>query len=118
MKGKGYVLDDLLWTLETPDLLRKCISDILAELNLPPSGISAYEDDVPLPAGVSLDNKSSKLPKRPEETPPEVVVLLYYSAQIQLRKILNRAHTVLYGRSRLRLSTSQEILLEKAIHTC
>ena len=77
-------------------------SDILAELNLPPSGISAYEDDVPLPAGVSLDYGLSEYAEPAEGTFGDIIVLLYYSAQIQLRKILNRAHTVLYGRSKPR----------------
>ncbi|KAK5168588.1 hypothetical protein LTR04_006263 [Oleoguttula sp. CCFEE 6159] len=66
-------------------------SDILAELNLPPSGISRHESDMPLPLGLSM-----KMTQNGSELPPEMIMMLYYSAQVQLRKILNRAHTALY----------------------
>ncbi|KAI9710171.1 MAG: hypothetical protein M1812_007502 [Candelaria pacifica] len=63
-------------------------SDLLAELDLPHSGISRYEDSIPLPKGVTLRDHDSNH-KKP-------AVMIYYSAQIYLRKILNRAHTALY----------------------
>lgn len=68
-------------------------SDILAELsNIPPSGISRYQEHVGFPAGVYND--------MPAALPPnEEMNMIYYSAQIQLRKILNRAHKALYSKS-------------------
>ncbi|TKA64226.1 hypothetical protein B0A49_09967 [Cryomyces minteri] len=66
-------------------------SDILAELNLPPSGISRHESDMPLPLGLSM-----KMTQNGSDLSPEMIMMLYYSAQVQLRKILNRAHTALY----------------------
>ncbi|KAI9812570.1 MAG: hypothetical protein M1827_004559 [Pycnora praestabilis] len=62
-------------------------SDILAELDLPHSGISRYEDTIPLPKGVTLS----------EHDAGQTTMGIYYSAQIQLRKILNRAHSALYA---------------------
>ncbi|KAI9724738.1 MAG: hypothetical protein M1812_000013 [Candelaria pacifica] len=63
-------------------------SDLLAELDLPHSGISRYEDTMPLPRGVTLGDHDPEHNKQ--------VTMIYYSAQIQLRKVLNRAHSALY----------------------
>ncbi|KAF8458661.1 hypothetical protein BGX38DRAFT_1152515 [Terfezia claveryi] len=65
-------------------------SDILAELDLPPSGISRLEDSMPLPSGLSTDPIAGDLC---EDDP---LMWMYYLAQIVLRKLLNRAHTALY----------------------
>jgi hypothetical protein len=65
-------------------------SDILAELDLPASGISRSENRIHLPKGVytlSLLN---------EIKAPNTMMMFYYSAQIHLRKLLNRVHTDLY----------------------
>ncbi|KZF20052.1 hypothetical protein L228DRAFT_270807 [Xylona heveae TC161] len=68
-------------------------SDILAELDLPASGISRYEDSgIGFPLGVSLGLPPDALGEK-----PETLMMMYYSAQIQLRKILNRAHSALYS---------------------
>ncbi|KAE8421465.1 hypothetical protein BDV36DRAFT_304945 [Aspergillus pseudocaelatus] len=65
-------------------------SDILAELDLPASGISLWEAHISLPKGwFTLD-----LPNR--ISTPGPMTMFYYSAQISLRKILNRIHTELY----------------------
>ncbi|KAI9793654.1 MAG: hypothetical protein M1816_007549 [Peltula sp. TS41687] len=53
-------------------------SDILAELDLPPSGITRYEELMPFP----------KVQKS--------LIWTYYTAQIGLRKLLNRVHFALY----------------------
>ncbi|KAI9675577.1 MAG: hypothetical protein M1817_000943 [Caeruleum heppii] len=55
-------------------------SDILAELDLPQSGITRYEYTMPFPKG----------------KPGEELMWTYYLAQIGLRKLLNRVHSSLY----------------------
>ncbi|KAH8425600.1 putative C6 finger domain protein [Aspergillus melleus] len=65
-------------------------SDILAELDLPASGISRSEARISLPKGLftlSLPNEISA---------PSTMMMFFYSAQIHLRKVLNRVHTDLY----------------------
>ncbi|EKG17627.1 hypothetical protein MPH_05075 [Macrophomina phaseolina MS6] len=65
-------------------------SDILAEMShLRPSGISKDEERIGLPNQI--------FPELPLD-PPEEMNWLYYSAQIQLRKILNRTHLALYSK--------------------
>ncbi len=56
---------------------------------------------MPLPGGITLD-----MAEQPKVNPADVLTMLYYSSQIQLRKTLNRAHTVLYGRGELLWCTS------------
>ncbi|KAB8240229.1 hypothetical protein BDV35DRAFT_402436 [Aspergillus flavus] len=65
-------------------------SDILAELDLPASGISRSEARISLPKGRFTLN----LPN--EVSTPSTTMMFYYSAQIYLRKVLNRVHTELY----------------------
>ncbi|GFF44604.1 C6 finger domain protein, putative [Aspergillus udagawae] len=65
-------------------------SDILAELDLPASGISRAESRIGLPKGrftLALPNEISA---------PSTMMMFFYSAQIYLRKVLNRVHTDLY----------------------
>ncbi|KAH1323326.1 hypothetical protein KXX47_000814 [Aspergillus fumigatus] len=65
-------------------------SDILAELDLPASGISRAESRIGLPKGrftLALPN---------EICAPSTMMMFFYSAQIHLRKVLNRVHTDLY----------------------
>ncbi|KAB8200440.1 C6 finger domain protein [Aspergillus parasiticus] len=65
-------------------------SDILAELDLPASGISRSEARISLPKGrftLNLPNEISA---------PSTMMMFFYSAQIHLRKVLNRVHTDLY----------------------
>jgi hypothetical protein len=65
-------------------------SDILAELDLPASGISRSEARISLPKGrftLNLPNEISA---------PNTMMMFFYSAQIHLRKVLNRVHTDLY----------------------
>ena len=64
-------------------------SDILAELDLPASGITRYEQlySTDLPKGVTLGDWSN---------PQLNEMMIYYSAQVQLRVILNRVHSLLY----------------------
>jgi hypothetical protein len=65
-------------------------SDILAELDLPASGISRSEGRIALPKGVF----TLTLPN--EIRAPNTMMMFFYSAQIHLRKVLNRVHTDLY----------------------
>ncbi|QMW36968.1 hypothetical protein G4B11_000204 [Aspergillus flavus] len=65
-------------------------SDILAELDLPASGISRSEARISLPKGRFTLNFSN------EVSTPNTTMMFYYSAQIYLRKVLNRVHTELY----------------------
>ncbi|KAL2834499.1 hypothetical protein BDW59DRAFT_48228 [Aspergillus cavernicola] len=65
-------------------------SDILAELDLPASGVSRSESRINLPKGqftIALPNDISS---------PNTMMMFFYSAQIHLRKVLNRVHTDLY----------------------
>ena len=64
-------------------------SDLLAELDIPASGISRFESQMSLPKGIF-----SSLPD--ESGAPSTMMMWFYSAQIHLRKVLNRVHTDLY----------------------
>ena len=68
-------------------------SDILAEVELPPSGITRYEGDqhLEIPTGVTLDD-----PKSLESED----ILRFYSYQIQLRRTMNEVHSALYKKSK------------------
>ncbi|KAJ5790047.1 uncharacterized protein N7518_007058 [Penicillium psychrosexuale] len=66
----------------------KLESNILAELDLPPSGLSRFESQIDLPT------EKSALTDSPDS--PLISTMLFYSAHIHLRKILNRVHTELY----------------------
>jgi hypothetical protein len=65
-------------------------SDILVELDLPMSGISRAESRISLPKG------RFTLPLQNEISAPSTMMMFFYSAQIYLRKFLNRVHTDLY----------------------
>ncbi|EEP76018.1 predicted protein [Uncinocarpus reesii 1704] len=65
-------------------------SDILAELDLPASGISRLEGWMEFPKAVFAHS----IPNEIEA--PGTLMMMYYSAQIHLRKVLNSVHTHLY----------------------
>ncbi|KAK2811343.1 hypothetical protein FQN50_002220 [Emmonsiellopsis sp. PD_5] len=65
-------------------------SDILAELDLPASGISRFEDRLYSPRGLFATPDVNTMYPRDE------MVMMYYVVQIHLRKVLNRVHTELY----------------------
>lgn len=70
-------------------------SDILAEMDYPHSGLSQYEDRLSYPGNVvSEDNFSTGFDRSFAERDN---VASYYSAQLFLRKRLNRVHSNLYG---------------------
>lgn len=62
-------------------------SDILAELDLPASGISDSQGPMGFPTGIHLHEDLSA---------PWNEILLHYSSQIHLCKVLNHVHTNLY----------------------
>ncbi|KAI9865722.1 MAG: hypothetical protein M1813_002180 [Trichoglossum hirsutum] len=65
-------------------------SDVLAELDLPSSGISRLEQTIPLPTCTGMGVTD------PAGNDPESLMWMYYLAQITLRKLLNRVHSELY----------------------
>jgi hypothetical protein len=85
-------------------------SDLLAELDIPASGISRSEGRIQLPQGqfaITLPDDLSA---------SSSLIMMFYSAQIHLRRILNRAHSELYNVKRQGgiqwSSTVQEALSE------
>ena len=68
-------------------------SDILAEVELPPSGITRYESAQhrEIPTGVTLDQS---------ESPDSEDILRFYSYQIQLRRTMNEVHSALYKKTK------------------
>jgi hypothetical protein len=85
--GEGAVLDLYNFAYWTCLQLE---SDLLAELDIPASGISRSESRMTLPKG------RFTLPLPDDHDDPATAVMLHYSAQIHLRKVLNRVHTDLY----------------------
>lgn len=65
-------------------------SDILAELDIPPSGIQEVQEDVPYPKGTMGQGEFV----HGDTGRPEVMV--YYSAQLYMRKLLNDIQKELY----------------------
>jgi hypothetical protein len=65
-------------------------SDILAEVDLPPSGITRFESlqHAEMPTGVTLE----QIP----ESAGQEDILRFYSYQIQLRRTMNEIHSALY----------------------
>ncbi|KAK9481766.1 hypothetical protein V1527DRAFT_486305 [Lipomyces starkeyi] len=67
-------------------------SDLLAELDLPHSGIELHEDDVGLPSGfISVPEQASLAPGSDD--------LWYFLAGIAIRRLLNRVHHMLYSKT-------------------
>ena len=67
-------------------------SDLLAELDIPASGISRSEGQIALPKGRWTNMTLPNTIKDPQV----LMMMMFYSAQIHLRKVLNRVHTDLY----------------------
>lgn len=65
-------------------------SDLLAEIDLPPSGITRYESTQhrEMPTGLTLES----IP----ESASQEDILRFYSYQIQLRRTMNEVHSALY----------------------
>lgn len=88
-----------------------CISDIAAECDFPHSGLLKYEEKLPYPRNVVNEDT---FPDMAESTFREERVAWYYSAQLFLRKRLNKLHHNLYGEGVAKRSPVQlaEVLVE------
>ncbi|KAK9466044.1 hypothetical protein V1512DRAFT_271719 [Lipomyces arxii] len=74
-------------------------SDILAELDLPHSGIETSEDNVGLPSGyIAVVD--------PVMPAPGADNLWYFLAEIALRRLLNRVHHMLYSKTTSKMAIS------------
>jgi len=74
-----------------------CESDLLAELDLPHSGIVSYEETVKLPSG--FEKEDQEMPAGRDE-------LWYFLAEIALRRLLNRVSHLIYANRSAMSSTS------------
>ncbi|KAK9477144.1 hypothetical protein V1514DRAFT_283708, partial [Lipomyces japonicus] len=73
-------------------------SDLLAELELPHSGIEQYENEIELPSGfIPLKEDSESLVPGNDD-------LWYFLAEISLRRLLNRVHHLLYPKANEKIS--------------
>ncbi|KAK3617110.1 hypothetical protein LTR56_025516 [Elasticomyces elasticus] len=68
-------------------------SDLLAELDLPHSGIAQFEESMRLPRSFPFDGSTSS----PGEEPPGSDDLWYFLAEIALRRLLNRVSHLIYS---------------------
>lgn len=73
-------------------------SDLLAELDLPHSGVIAFEENVGLPCGFEGDEQESV--GRDD--------LWYFLAEIALRRLLNRVSQLIYSKDSMASTTSLE----------
>jgi hypothetical protein len=74
-------------------------SDLLAELDLPHSGIVQFEESVGLPGGFA-DNEGSQPMARDD--------LWYFLAEIALRRLLNRVSSLVYSKDSMSTTASLE----------
>lgn len=86
-------------------------SDILAEVELPPSGITRYESrqHEELPSSITLE----QIP----ETTDRDSVLRFYSYQIQLRRTMNDVHSILYKKAPDAKGQKPVLVLVKVLET-
>lgn len=75
-----------------------CESDLLAELDLPHSGVVQFEENVGLPGGFEGDE--SEAVGRDD--------LWYFLAEIALRRLLNRVSQLIYSKDSMATTTSLE----------
>ncbi|UNI21608.1 hypothetical protein JDV02_007585 [Purpureocillium takamizusanense] len=73
-------------------------SDLLAELDLPHSGVVQFEENVGLPGGFEAD----------EQTRVGRDELWYFLAEIALRRLLNRVSQLIYSKDSMSSTTSLE----------
>ncbi|KAF2402258.1 hypothetical protein EJ06DRAFT_473573 [Trichodelitschia bisporula] len=77
-------------------------SDLLAELELPHSGIIQFENLVSLPEHFEKTTPTippGHPPPPPEPEPPGIDDLRYFVAEIELRRLLNRVSNMIYSKS-------------------
>jgi len=72
-------------------------SDILAELRLPDSGIQNMENLLLMPRGIPLDETYDGLDPDTRQDNDNDNIMLFYTAQLFLRRRLNQVHREMYG---------------------
>jgi hypothetical protein len=80
-------------------------SDLLAELDLPHSGVVQFEESMRLPRSFPYDS----LTPGSEDQPPGNDDLWYFLAEIALRRLLNRVSHLIYSYTHRRSATSFSI---------
>jgi hypothetical protein len=91
-------------------------SDLLAELDLPHSGIVQYEESVGLPGGFvdfeQFDNLENELHSNQDMNNPENAVgqdqIWYFLAEIALRRLLNRVSQLIYSKDSVKTMAALE----------
>lgn len=83
-------------------------SDLLAELDLPHSGVVQFEESMRLPRSFPYDNTSPN----PTEDLPGNDDLWYFLAEIALRRLLNRVSHLIYSHTHRRSNTFSIAALE------
>lgn len=83
-------------------------SDLLAELDLPHSGVVQFEESMRLPRSFPYDNISPGS----TEDPPGNDELWYFLAEIALRRLLNRVSHLIYSHTHRRSNTFSIASLE------
>lgn len=81
-------------------------SDLLAELDLPHSGIVSFEESMRLPRSFPYDATTT-----PSDT-PGTDDIWYFLAEIALRRLLNRVSHVLYSNKRNSIASLEPIVAE------
>ncbi|KYG40518.1 hypothetical protein M433DRAFT_77825 [Acidomyces richmondensis BFW] len=72
-------------------------SDILAELGLPYSGIQKIEDMLLMPRSISFNDTYDEQHPDTQQNENSDEIMLFYTAQLFLRRQLNRVHREIYG---------------------
>ncbi|KXT17814.1 hypothetical protein AC579_5349 [Pseudocercospora musae] len=82
-------------------------SDLLAELDLPHSGIVQFEDSMRLPRSFPYDATIAGADELPGNDD-----LWYFLAEIALRRLLNRVSHMIYGQKRASISSLEPVAAE------
>ncbi|CZT25773.1 related to C6 finger domain protein [Ramularia collo-cygni] len=82
-------------------------SDLLAELDLPHSGIVSFEESMRLPRSFPYDAITAG-----SEEPPGTDDIWYFLAEIALRRLLNRVSNLLYSQNRSSIASLEPIVAE------
>lgn len=81
-------------------------SDLLAELDLPHSGIVSFEESMRLPRSFPYDATTSS------SNPPGTDDIWYFLAEIALRRLLNRVSHIIYSHKRNSLAALDPVVAE------
>lgn len=83
-------------------------SDLLAELDLPHSGIVQFEESMRLPRSFPYDTTSSNT----DQDLPGTDEIWYFLAEIALRRLLNRVSTMIYSQKRNSIASLDPVVAE------